>query len=125
MEREKFVVNKDLLNDEELRTGRVSYNRIIERYVHDIILCNNVAEIDNSIWDNVENLNSEDDEIYQYYLCNLSKCDKEALIDYGIIVSYSDMLDLDVIMVDHWGTSWDYVMTDIEWVDTEEYYKNN
>ena len=123
MEREKFVVDKNLLNEEELRTGRVSYARIIERYAPDIILCNNIAQIDNSIWENVEN--PTDEEIYQYYLCNLSEHEKEKLLSYGIIVSYSDMLDLDVIMVDHWGTSWDYVMTDVEWIDTEEYYKNN
>lgn len=123
MKKEKFVVDKKLLNDDELRTGCVSYARILERHAKNIVLCNNINDLDTTIWDNAENLT--DDEIYQYYLCDLSQYDKQALVDYGIIVSYSDMLDLDVIMVDHWGTSWDYVMTDVEWIDLDEYYKNN
>ena len=57
----------------------------------------------------------EDLEIYQYYLCNLNSYEKEQLQEYGIILSYSDMLGLDVLCVEHYGTSWDYVMTDVEW----------
>ena len=38
----------------------------------------------------------------------------------GIIISYSNMLDCDVLMVDHFGTNWDYVITDIEWTENLE-----
>ena len=115
----KFYVSKNELNDEELRTGKVSYGRIVDRYIKDLILCNNIANIDESVWDNQE----FDDEIYeletmeifQYYLCDIYDYVKEQLINWGFIFSYSNMLDLDVLMVDHWGTSWDYVMTDVEW----------
>ena len=57
------------------------------------------------------------EEIYQYYLCNLSEYEREQLTEYGIILSYSNKLDLDILCVEHFGTSWDYVMTDVEWSD--------
>lgn len=120
----KMYVNKENLNEEELRTGRVSYRRIIERYVGDIVLCNNIEQLDNSIFDNAINLYNEEteeyEEIYQYYLCNIGEWEKEHLEKMGIIISYSDMLDCDVLMVDHYGTSWDYIMTDIEWTENIE-----
>lgn len=112
----KIYVRKEDLNKEELRTGRVSYGRIIERFANNnIVLCNNIDGLDSSIWDNIQGEHEEMEDIYQYYLCDLSGYEKEKLIECGVIVSYSDMLDLDVIMVDHYGTRWDYVMTDVEW----------
>lgn len=39
---------------------------------------------------------------------------KEKLVAYGLIIGYSELLDCDVLMVDHFGTSWDYVMTEAE-----------
>ena len=111
-----YISNKSELNDEELRTGKVSYKRIVERFIDNLVLCNDINEIDNSIFYNMEEI--EDDlEIYQYYLCNLSNQEVEQLKEYGIILSYSDMLDLDVLCVEHYGTSWDYVMTDVKWTD--------
>ena len=125
----KFYVSKKDLNDEELRTGKVSYGRIISRYIDNLVLCNNIPNIDEGIWDNMnyeeKYKNAEYDidenfEIYQYYLCDLDDYVKDILIDWGFIISYSDVLELDVLMVDHWGTSWDYVMTDVEWSENYE-----
>lgn len=112
----KFYINsKEDLNDQELRTGRVSYARIIEKFTNNnIVLCNNIVNIDNSVFDNLDEYPNE---VYQYYLCDLGSYDKEQLIECGVIVSYSDMLDLDVILVDHYGTGWGYVMTDVEWTE--------
>ena len=51
-------------------------------------------------------------EIYQYYIVDsngariLSECDE--------IVFYNEELDMYVWGVTHWGTSWDYVLTDIK-----------
>ena len=115
---EKFYIgSKDNLNAEELRTGRVSYRRLINAYIQDLVLCNNITEIDNSIWDNMGEFDDDDLEMYQYYLCDLSSYERETLKEYGILLSYSDMLDLDVLCVEHYGTSWDYVMTDVEWTE--------
>ena len=124
----KLYVNKEDLNEEELKTGRVSYKRLVDRYVGDIVLCNNITDVDDGIWDNVDasDLIDEDGdeindlEIYQYYLCNVGEWQKEQLKGTGVILSYSNVLDCDVLMVQHWGTSWDYVMTDIEWTENLE-----
>lgn len=120
----KMYVNKENLNEGELKTGRVSYQRIIKRYVGDIVLCNNIEQLDESVLENAVNLYNEETEeykeIYQYYLCNISEWEKEQLEKMGIIISYSDMLDCDVLLVDHFGTRWDYVITDIKWTENLE-----
>mgnify|MGYP006913134187 CR=1 FL=1 len=124
----KLYVNKEDLNSEKLKTGRVSYKRLVERYVGDIVLCNNITDVDNEIWDNVDasDLIDEDGDemndlnIYQYYLCNVGEWEKEQLKGTGVILSYSNVLDCDVLMVQHFGTSWDCKITDIEWTENLE-----
>ena len=111
--RKFYVSNVEELNDEEKRTGCVSYRRIIQRYISDLVLCNNIEEIDGFVYENMSS--GESEEIFQYYLCNLSDYEKEKLLEYGIILSYSNVLELDILCVEHLGTSWDYVMTDVEW----------
>ena len=113
----KFYINdKKFLNEEELKSGCVSYGRIVKTYINDLILCNNIAEIDESIWNNFINAYEEVDmDIYQYCLCELNNYIKDKLADYGFILTHSDLLGLDVLCVTHCGTSWDYVMTDVEW----------
>lgn len=138
-----------LINDKmgiyEKEQKKASYRTIIENFVGDIVLCNNIVEIDPSVYDNMENgqyyinratgeeaTKAEYDndiediielqycEIYQYYLCNLSDYEKEQVLNYNLIVSYSDMLDCDVLCVDHYGTRWDYVLTDCPLFETWE-----
>ena len=120
----KFYVMKKDLNEEELRTGKVSYGRIVERYIKNMLLCNNIESVDESVLYNSNNLYDEESdeytEIYQYYLCDLDDYTKEQLEEWGFLFSYSDMLDLDVLLVDHFGTSWDYVMTSVEWSENYE-----
>ena len=113
-----YVSNVEELNELEKKTGCVSYRRIIERYIDNLVLCNKIEEIDELVWECMKNIDFDSDEeinIYQYYLCDLTELEKEMLLDYGIILSYSNVLDLDVLCVDHLGTSWDYVMTDVKW----------
>lgn len=112
-----YVSNVEELNDEEKRTGCVSYGRIIERYIGNLVLCNEVVNIEENFWDNIQ-VNGEIgdyEEFYQFYLCSLSSFEKDRLLDYGIILSYSNKLELDILCVNHFGTSWDYVMTDVKW----------
>ena len=120
----KFYVSKKDLNDEELRTGKVSYGRIVNRLIGNLVLCNNIGNIDNSIWEQVAISGEVGDyeEIYQFYLCNVPdyiiEWNKE--LNTPLIISYSEMLDTYVLMVNHFGTSWDYVMTDVEWSEDYE-----
>lgn len=110
--RKFYVSNVEELNEVEKKSGCVSYSRIIERYISNLVLCNNIEEIDELVWENMSNY---EDEIYQFYLCNLSEFEKETLLEYGIILSYSNKLDLDILCVEHFGTNWDYVLTDVKW----------
>ena len=141
----KFYLKMEDRNEEEKRTGKASYKSIIDRYISDLVLCNNIAEIDDSIWDNMnendiyyiddngeyrtreeyENdetgtIEEKYEDIYQYFLCNLSEFDCQTLTDYGIILTYSDKLDCDVLCVNHCGTSWDYVSTNVELTENIE-----
>ena len=65
--------------------------------------------------DEIEELENEQDEqpeIFQYYI--VSDNGAEILKECNEIVFYNDNLDMYVWGVTHWGTSWDYVLTDIE-----------
>lgn len=122
---EKFYLREEDRNEKEKETGYASYRSLVNRYIQDLVLCNNIAEVDDSIWENVQvgklynEENDEYTEIYQFYLCNLSESDILSLRELtndnnDIIISYSDMLDCYVLMVDHYGTSWDYVGTSLK-----------
>lgn len=140
----KLLINGKM-GDYEKENKKASYSTIVERFIGNIVLCNNIALVDNSIYDNMwngvyyknriteeyvtmEEYNNdtkdlivlEYKDIYQYYLCNISDYEKEKAQEAGLIISYSDALECDVLCVDHWGTSWDYVLTDVELVENYE-----
>ena len=98
-----------------------------------LILCNNIINIDDSIWDNKrfsdfydsetgEDCDEEDEnacerDIYQWYLTDCGESDVEWLEEhFGLLFTYSDLLDVWVLCVDHFGTRWSYVEceTDLE-----------
>lgn len=140
------LLKLEKMGEYEKEKGFASYRTIIERFIGDIVLCNNIVDIDTSVydnmnenniyyWDNIKNdyatkeeyendkennISEEYREIYQFYLCNISDYEKEQLQKAGVILSYSDKLDCDVLCVDHFGTSWDYVLTNVKLFDTYE-----
>ena len=98
-----------------------------------LILCNNIINIDDSIWDNNrfskfydsetgEDCDEEDEnacerDIYQWYLTDCGENEVEWLEEhFGLLFTYSDLLDVWVLCVDHFGTRWSYVEceTDLE-----------
>ena len=119
------ILKNNNMNSYELEKKKASYRTIINIYIDDLVLCNNILNVDESVLYNA-NIDLYDDEndnyidIYQYFLCNISDYKKEQLTNAGIILSYSDLLDCDVLLVDHFGTSWDYVLTDVAIVDNYE-----
>ena len=126
-----LIKNENKMGKYEIENKRASYRTLIDYFIGDIVLCNNIVNIDETIYENVivGNLYSEESDqyidIYQFYLCNINdfniKCLKELTKDNNdIILSYSDVLDCDVLMVDHFGTSWDYVLTSVPLVDNYE-----
>ena len=126
MEKMGLIKNSERMGKYEIEQGYASYKTIIDYFIGDIVLCNNIIGIDSSVYDNMEyETENEEDypEIYQYFICNLSDWEKEQAKKAGLILSYSDMLECDVLCVDHLGTSWDYVLTDVRLFDTYEELK--
>ena len=121
-------INKKDLNNYELENKRLSYYNL---FYHDesLILCNNII----NDYENLELMNGNDydednDEyldIYQYYIIDDNLANR--LIDNtNEIIYHHNRLDIYVLGVSHFGTSWQYVLTDfkLELVeDTEDYYK--
>lgn len=127
----KALLKLESMGDYEKEHNRASYKTLVDRFIDNRVLCNNIVDIDTSIWDNIEigNIyNEETDnytEIFQYYLCHLNEWEIETLKELtqdnnDIIVAYSYVLDCHVLMVDHFGTSWDYVLTSVPLVDNFE-----
>lgn len=142
----KGLLKNERMGDYEKEQGFASYKTIVDYYIGDIVLCNNIANIDESVYENInlentEKYYNENDEeitdeeyyandnaycdnstpdIFQYYLCNIGEWEEKELKEMGIILSYSDKLECDVLCVDHYGTSWDYVLTDVKLFDTYE-----
>lgn len=121
-EKIKMYINMEDLNEEEKRRNKISYRRLINRISNNIWLFNNAPKLSEYDFEFV--LNSDYDEendeyfdIYQYYLIDINPYMIEKLNDIkckDLIIAWSDALEEYVLFVDHFGTSWDYVMTDIE-----------
>lgn len=104
------------VSDYAENNNRVDYSTLAK--TGDAILCNNIPNIDYNIYDNIINGDLWDDEeqnefeIFQYYIVSDSL--KEILCYHtDEIVMYSELLNCYIWGVTHWGTSWDYVLTDI------------
>jgi len=97
---------------------KISYTELAKR-VGDMVLCNEIATFgDYLILENgseIENENKDDvtyKDIYQYYI--ITEGGADYLKEYtDEIVYYHEKLDLYVWGITHYGTSWDYVHTNI------------
>ena len=116
------LLKNEKMGEYEKEQGRASYLTLVNYFIGDCVLCNNIVNIDDSVYMNMENA-EEDSEVYQYFICNLGGYDREQALKAGLILSYSDLLDCDVLCVDHFGTSWDYVLTDVKLFDNWEELK--
>lgn len=90
----------------------VDYHTLSKAF--DCVLNNSVIEFGQ--WDlycgNEFDEDGEAYEIYQYYI--ISKEGADILSNWtSEIVYYNDELDIYLWCVTHWGTAWDYVLTDI------------
>lgn len=98
-----------------ITTTYTTYKEAVNWLHNSYILCNNIAEIDFSVYDNMR-FNYYDDEndtyteIYQWFITDCTESDVEYLEKYfNLKFSYSDKLDCFILCVDHVGTSWAYV----------------
>ena len=122
----KMYVNMNDLNDYEKEHNRVSYRRLIDRISGgDIWLFNQAPKLSNydfecEVGSDYDEENDEYIDIYQYYLIAISNYMLEKLQEVNckeVIIAWSETLEEYVLMVDHLGTRWDYVLTDIEPTD--------
>lgn len=100
-----------------LKSGYMDYGTLAKSF--DAVLNNSIIEITG--WENWEQVNGFEQfeseeyypEIFQYYI--ISETGHEILTSYtDEIIYYNDELNMYVWGVTHFGTSWDYVLTDIK-----------
>ena len=117
------------LNEYEREHKKISYRTLLNRLNINCILCNNIVNIDEFLFDNIvcgsvyDEENDEYEEIYQYYVIDANDDDIKFINNWykdELIIAYSETLENYILLVDHFGTSWDYVLTDITYSDNFE-----
>ena len=102
---------------------RTTYKEAVNWLNNSFVLCNNIQDIDPSIYDNMlfnayDEETDEYTEIFQWYITDCSKSDVDYLTKYfDLKFTYSDLLDAYILCVDHFGTSWAYVSCPVNNVD--------
>lgn len=100
--------------------GFVDYGALAKSFNH--VLANEImTAVDD--WEIISGRDYDEEtddyrEFFQYYIVDWNG--KQILEDAEECVYYSESLDLYVWAVDHFGTSWDYVLTDIQIVDDRD-----
>lgn len=94
----------------------VDYATLVKAF--DAVLCNEIMNVSPENWflwsgSDYDEENDRYIEIYQYYIISSSGA---KLLQFWTdeIVYYNEELDMYVWGVTHWGTAWDYVLTDIK-----------
>lgn len=121
-----------------LKNGRLDYATLSKCF--DCVLCNNITELDEGLYDNIisgdletfedsegneltreeaeereeqgEEINRNWVDIFQFFI--VSDNAKYLLEEANEIVFYSEKLDCYIWGITHYGTSWDYVLTSIK-----------
>lgn len=112
------------LSEYEKQYKTISFYHLLKKIgIYDnMILCNNIINVEENLYDNIINgefYDEESDEyaeIYQYFLFTASDFEIELIKENtNLLVFYSEKLDLYVLGVTHFGTSWDYVGVDCKY----------
>lgn len=103
-----------------------TYKEAVEWLHNSIVICNNIPEVDESIWGNMRfNMYDEDDnaiDIFQWFITDCNESDVEYLEKhFGLLFTYSDKLDCYILCVDHCGTAWSYVACEVLTHGIDEY----
>lgn len=119
---EYFYGNK--ISDYGLENGYIDYGCLASCFQH--VLANDLYAMTDWVVGNWElvsgcDYDEEDDsysEIFQYYVVSSNAV--ELLREANEIVYYNEALNMYLWGVTHYGTSWDYVLTDIPCTEREE-----
>ena len=110
------------VSDYGLENGYLDY-LTLSKIVGDCILNNNLIEETRFIgWELVNGDDYKEDEyeeIYQYYIISESGYEILSRLT-DEIVYYNEALDVYLWGITHFGTSWDYVLTDVKLVRKED-----
>lgn len=98
-------------------TKQTTYHIATHWLGHSYVLANNITQ-DTSVFDNFRfdfyDEDGEPMEIYQWYIVDANESDVEWLErTFGLLFTYSELLDCFVLCVPHCGTGWAYVPCDI------------
>lgn len=82
------------------------------------VLCNNIAEIDSSVYDNARfewvDEDGKETDVFQWYITDCSESEVNFLSkSFGLLFTYSSLLGCYILCVDHWGTVWSEVPCEI------------
>ena len=105
-------IHENDLNDYEKTNKRLSYYNLFYKD-EGLILCNNIINDYEDIELMSQWLDDEDYsmDIYQYYI--ISDDTAKRLLEYtNEIIYYHNKLDIYILGVSHYGTSWSYVLTE-------------
>lgn len=92
--------------------GYTSYSTAVHWLQNNLILCNDIPKIDETLFERTKGYDWEADrEIFQYFLTDMSDSEVAWMVRNfsGLHFAYSELLGLWVLLVDHWGTGWEYV----------------
>lgn len=114
-----IIKKQDNMEANENNTMYTDYYTAVHWLDNSFIMCNNIAEIDTSVYDNMrfdyyDEASDEYTEIYQWFITDCSESDVEFLEEHfpDLLFTYSDMLDCFILCVDHFGTMWKSVATE-------------
>ena len=100
---EYFCGNK--ISDYGIRNGYLDYGTLAKSF--NAVLANNILDVG----DNWYQSSGGEDDIFQFYI--VDEAGAEILERIGEIIFRNEELDLCVWGVTHFGTSWDYVLTNV------------
>ena len=118
-------INEKDLNEYEKENKRLSYKNLFYND-ESMILCNNIV-YDYEDMELISEMQEDEDyttEIYQYYIIDENTAKR--LLEYTKeTIYYHNRLDIYILGVTHFGTSWDYVLTEFKLIKDDEngYYK--
>ncbi len=114
----KGLLINDKMGEYEKEKGYASYKTICDMFLDSMILCNDYIK---NNYENIELYNGsdydeEEDYYYEVYQTFLIDGYIDMFIEYlpDAIIYYDNKNDLYLLGVTHWGTSWDYVLTNVK-----------
>ena len=120
----------------DMDTNTVNYRTLTDFIFTDMILCNNIVKYyenwDLELGEDYDEETGEYIDIYQYYIVDFDNWRLEKYKEYleetntpsDLILWYDNELDIYILGVSHWGTSWGYVPTEIK-IKKEKENKEN